>query len=105
VDQQQTFNSITSSSIISSAGAPAFSAGASFDTLDFSLPSYNEATKSDTLDVKSAAKEEKSSSAADEAAERAAKKVCRCCQMVMSLHHLSQLHVCTRDYVEHVFMT
>mmetsp|Transcript_9668 Transcript_9668/g.18145 ORF Transcript_9668/g.18145 Transcript_9668/m.18145 type:complete len:403 (-) Transcript_9668:1869-3077(-) len=33
------------SSTIISIGAPSFSAGSSFDTLDFSLPSYEEATK------------------------------------------------------------
>jgi len=36
----------SSTVLLSAFGAPSFSGGASFETLDFSLPSYNEATKS-----------------------------------------------------------
>ena len=85
VMDQQIANPMASSSILSSAGAPSFTAGGSFDTLDFSLPSYDEATKGDTLDSdKAPAKAEKSSDAAaekaakkeQEAQERAERKVC-----------------------------
>jgi hypothetical protein len=41
---ENTFQTGVSSTVIS-IGAPSFSAGSSFDTLDFSLPSYDEATK------------------------------------------------------------
>lgn len=41
---ENTFQTGPSSTMIS-IGAPSFSAGSSFDTLDFSLPSYDEATK------------------------------------------------------------
>ena len=84
MDQQMT-NPMASSSILSSAGAPSFSAGGSFDTLDFSLPSYDQATKGDTLDsVREPAKAETSSDASaekaakkeQEAQERAERKVC-----------------------------
>lgn len=44
VVMENTFQTGVSSTVIS-IGAPSFSAGSSFDTLDFSLPSYDEATK------------------------------------------------------------
>ena len=78
-------NPMASSSILSSAGAPSFTAGGSFETLDFSLPSYDQATKGDTLDSgKEPAKAETSSDASaekaakkeQEAQERAERKVC-----------------------------
>lgn len=47
-----TFQTGASSTIVS-IGAPSFSAGSSFDTLDFSLPSYDEATKGSSSDSSS----------------------------------------------------
>jgi hypothetical protein len=38
--------------ILSSFGAPSFSGGSSFETLDFSLPSYDEAVKEGTTESK-----------------------------------------------------
>lgn len=78
---------IESSSLIVSGGAPSFGGGASFETLDFSLPSYDEAVGGD-VSSKSAPKKEASDffggltgtsnqgdgdSAAAKAAEKAAK--------------------------------
>ena len=39
----QTYPSSVSSNVLLSAGAPSFGGGGSFETLDFSLPSYSEA--------------------------------------------------------------
>lgn len=62
-----------SSSLILSVGAPSFGAGASFETLDFSLPSYDQAVSGDV--AKPAAKDTSNEdSAAAKAAERAAKE-------------------------------
>ena len=47
-DYPQAAASSYSSNILLSAGAPSFSSGGSFDTLDFSLPSYGDALKGDT---------------------------------------------------------
>ncbi len=67
VMDQQITNPMASSSILSSAGVPSFTAGDSFDTLDFSSPSNDEVTKGDTLDSgKAPARAEKSSDAAAE---------------------------------------
>mmetsp|Transcript_10403 Transcript_10403/g.15423 ORF Transcript_10403/g.15423 Transcript_10403/m.15423 type:complete len:522 (+) Transcript_10403:54-1619(+) len=46
---QRQSSSLSSSDVLLSIGAPRFGGGDSFETLDFSLPSYGEATKSDTL--------------------------------------------------------
>ena len=62
-----------SSSLILSAGAPTFGGGTSFETLDFSLPSYDQAVTGDV--AKPAAKEApKVDDSAAKAAEKAAKE-------------------------------
>jgi chemotaxis protein histidine kinase CheA len=77
VDQTQ-MASVSSSNVLLSGGAPSFGGGGSFETLDFSLPSYDQATSSSTL---SSPKKDvsdlfgsKSSSDDDAAAKEAAKK-------------------------------
>lgn len=73
-------SSTMSSNVILSAGAPTFGGGGSFETLDFSLPSYDQATSggditksapapapsSDDAAAKAAAKEEARRAAAEE---------------------------------------
>ena len=69
---QATTAQMESSSTLLSAGAPSFGAGASFETLDFSLPSYNQAVSGDVSSKEAApAKED---DAAAKAAERAAEQ-------------------------------
>jgi hypothetical protein len=80
-----------SSSVLLSLGAPAFGGGSSFDTLDFSLPSYDQATsggditkssspapsaapKIDDSAAKAAAKEEREASRRAEAEAKEAQK-------------------------------
>lgn len=77
IDEAQ-MGSVTSSNVLLSAGAPSFGGGGSFETLDFSLPSYDQATSGADL---SSPKTEisdlfgsKSSSDDDAAAKEAAKK-------------------------------
>lgn len=73
-------STVSSSNVILSAGAPTFGGGGSFETLDFSLPSYDQATSggditksaptpapsSDDAAAKAAAKEEARRAAAEE---------------------------------------
>lgn len=64
---------VESSSLILSAGAPTFGGGTSFETLDFSLPSYDQAVSGDV--AKPTAKDtSKDDDAAAKAAEKAAKE-------------------------------
>jgi len=51
-------SSIISTNVVISAGAPTFGGGGSFETLDFSLPSYNEAVGSDSSSSSSAPKKD-----------------------------------------------
>ena len=72
IQQEQLGRSpVTSSSMLSAVGAPRFSAGDSFETLDFSLPSYGQAVSDDVAPAPAPAP---SSSTSDAAEERAAKK-------------------------------
>ena len=70
IQQEQLGRSpVTSSSMLSAVGAPRFSAGDSFETLDFSLPSYGQAVSDDVAPAPAPAP---SSSTSDAAEERAA---------------------------------
>lgn len=80
VDQTQ-MASVSSSNVLLSGGAPSFGGGGSFETLDFSLPSYDQATSSSTLsspkkDVSDlfGSKSSSDDDVADAAAKEAAKK-------------------------------
>jgi hypothetical protein len=64
---------VESSSLILSVGAPSFGGGQSFETLDFSLPSYDQAVSGGDV-VKPAAKETPKDDGAAKAAEKAAKE-------------------------------
>lgn len=66
---------LDSSSLLLSAGAPTFGGGASFETLDFSLPSYDQAVTGDVAPSKPATKDTSNDdAAAAKAAEKAAKE-------------------------------
>ncbi|KAL7508103.1 hypothetical protein ACHAXN_005195 [Cyclotella atomus] len=64
---------VESSSLIVSIGAPSFGGGQSFETLDFSLPSYDQAVSGGDV-AKPAAKETPEDDGAAKAAEKAAKE-------------------------------
>ena len=78
IDEAQMVSRVSSSNVLLSAGAPSFGGGGSFETLDFSLPNYDQATsgadltspKTDMSDLFGS----KSSSDDDAAAKEAAKK-------------------------------
>ena len=78
IDESQMVSPMSSSNVLLSAGAPNFGGGGSFETLDFSLPSYEQATsgadlskpKTEVSDFSGS----KSSSDDDAAAKEAAKK-------------------------------
>jgi hypothetical protein len=78
IDEVQMVSHVSSSNVLLSAGAPSFGGGGSFETLDFSLPSYEQATSG--ADLSSPKMEvsdlfgSKSSSDDDAAAKEAAKK-------------------------------
>lgn len=44
IDEAQMVSHVSSSNVLLSAGAPTFGGGGSFETLDFSLPNYDQAT-------------------------------------------------------------
>ena len=80
IDEAQMVSQVSSSNVLLSVGAPNFGGGGSFDTLDFSLPSYEKATSgADLSKPKTEASDllgSKSSSDGDDdaAAKEAAKK-------------------------------
>ncbi len=78
IGEAQMVSHVSSSNVLLSAGAPSFGGGGSFDTLDFSLPSYEQATSgADLASPKTEVSDlfgSKSSSDDDAAAKEAAKK-------------------------------
>jgi len=76
IDESQMVSPMSSSNVLLSAGAPNFGGGGSFETLDFSLPSYEQATSgADLAKPKTEVSDfSKSSSDDDAAAKEAAKK-------------------------------